>query len=166
MDLSEGVVETMTVLIFIMWIVLGYVAGWFTTALAITQVGTVKRGCALGCTHQRNPNYDRYYHSGRQEPMFIGNHNALCNRPHFELVRAEEAAMYALAWPYLWFYGVLATSELNARKRYEKQQKLKARRDNPLTAEKLKEIDDVLADTNMVVSDDGRIVHLKELESS
>lgn len=152
----------MTWWMFIIMLLGSYLAGWFVTAIAITQIGTVKRGCAVGCRRQINPKYDRYYDN---QPKWIGQHAPECNKPHFELVRADEAATYALAWPYLWFFAVLAASELNARKRYEQQQKLKARKENPLTADKLAEIDKVLEDTNLVVSDDGRIVHLKELEA-
>lgn len=147
----------------ILMIVGVYVGGWFTTALAITQVGTVKRGCAPGCTLRQNTRYDHYesvhYNKSRGQEKFLGQHAKECNKPRFELVRAEDAARYALVWPYLWFYGVLAISEQRARKRVEVKQKQDR---PPLTQEQL---DKILESPNVTIGEDGKIVVLKELES-
>lgn len=137
----------------------GYIVGWFTTALAITQIGTVKRGCIPGCPVIRNPRYDAYYDS--REPRFLGTHLAGCHKPHFELVTATEAAQYALVWPYLWFYGALALSEKKAHQRVE----AKASRDakKSITPEQLANIDKVLENPNVVMNPDGSIRVVKEL---
>ena len=134
-----------------------YVAGWFTTALAITQVGTVKRGCVPECTLRRKT--DRWGDAIGWE----GSHAVGCNKPHFQLVTATDAATYALAWPYLWFYGVLAVSEKKAHDRVEGKAAKQAKKQ--LTPEQLKNLDKILENPNIVINDDGSIRVIKELET-
>lgn len=143
-----------------------YVAGWFGTALAITQIGTVRRGCVPGCTARTIPSssYDRTISEDRMWRQGIrvhGAHQVGCNKPHFELVTAGDAAGYALFWPYLWFYGALALSEQKAHRRVEVKASREAKKQ--ITPEQLKNLDKILENPNVVINADGSIKVIKEL---
>lgn len=92
-----------------------YIAGWFGTALVITQVGEVKRGCAPGCTIRRKMDY-------MGDPVYLhGSHAPECNKPRLDLIKASDAAIYAVAWPYVIFHSALLFSEFKARSREERK---------------------------------------------